>query len=251
MIAKRLSIAPVLVIAASNPVAAQEVPAAATFMTPIMSSAAAVLRLHNPTTSPATVTARVRAGNSSTVINTVVLTVAPMATVQSTAPTLTGQTGTSFGVALTSTAHIYVQHLLGNAIDGSWRNLSSCGGGLVAPTRTLINVSTGAPPAMAGLIVLHVTGANPASATVTIADSATGQIRGTWRSPIIPAGGMSRAVAATDILAEAGIGDTAALPYVNLKVDDAFPGHAQHLARSANDLTTDLSAACSVAGGSV
>ncbi|MSO96665.1 MAG: hypothetical protein EXR11_00385 [Rhodospirillaceae bacterium] len=233
---------------------------ASTYLTPVFPSGAAkasFVRLHNPTAAAGSATIALRRAGSSTVLGTWTTNVPAGASVQTAlrdieaaARVTPAAANDTYSLAVTSTFNGFAQHVVWNTSGGSLTNVSNCGPALSMDGANLASVHTGLIANYPSSIILYNTGTAARAAILTIRDSRNGQTLGTWTSPSMSAGASSREFTAVEILAAARIDTSNGVYHVNIALDGAFTGFAQHIVANINaGSTTDMSAKCNLTAG--
>ena len=233
---------------------------ASTYLTPVFPSTTvkvSFVRLHNPTTTAGSATITLRRSGAATVLGTWTTSVPAGASVQTAlrdieagARVTPAAASDTYSLALTSTFNGFAQHVVWNTNSGALTNVSNCGPALSMDGANLANVHTGLIANYPSTIILYNTGTAARAATLTIRDSRNGQTLGTWASPSIGAGASSREFTAAEILAAARIDTSNGIYHVNIALDGAFAGFAQHnVANISAGSTADMSAKCNLTAG--
>lgn len=123
----------------------------------------------------------------------------------------------------------YTQHVLYRPADGTLTNLSTCSAGVTADQTVLSGVHSSLIAAgFPSSIVINNTGSTATTVSLGIYDAATGNKRGTYISPSIPADGQA-VVAVTTMEANIGMMPTASMYHYVIKTESQFDGFLQHL----------------------
>ena len=161
----------------------------------------------------------------------------------------TGQAFTKpnyYGVRVQSGINGYFQHVLWRAADGTLTNLSTCGAGVTANSRKLSGVhSSLLGDAYPSTIVVNNTGATAGRVTLGVYDARDGGKRGTYSTPVIPAGAQVL-LSVTALESSVGAPTTGMYHYV-IEAEAPFTGFLQHLVNNTKaGVTTDMTTSCAM-----